>query len=431
MNRKAVSLFASSGIGDLALRAAGLNVIVANEIVEDRARLFQANFPETKMMQGDIWALKNQIIDATKVLLDGEELDLLIATPPCQGMSKNGQGKLLAEIRAGNRPAMDPRNRLIIPTVEIALALNPRIIIFENVPEMANTFILDESGELVKIVDYIPRMLGANYMGGAEVVEFADYGVPQRRQRLITIFTRDEELKSRYREKGSFISPPTHSQRPTSNLQSWLTLRSVIGSFPKLSGIAGHNAKIDFHELHRVPILDPKKYSWIKHTPPGKSAFDNQCINPKCGSTDNRLHTSIRSLEGINRTSTETPLYCERCGELLPRPFTISDGEKRLMKGFTSAYKRMSWDSPAPTLTTNLSYPSSDQNLHPDQNRVLSLFEAITLHTITDYEYDWAMQDGKPVSDGLIRDSIGESVPPRGLEKLISYLYREEKQARG
>ncbi len=93
--KKAVSLFASGGIGDLAIREAGWHVIVANEILEDRVQLYRANYPETEMLAGDIRLLEGKIIERTKDLLGGEELDLLFATPPCQGMSKNGRGKLL------------------------------------------------------------------------------------------------------------------------------------------------------------------------------------------------------------------------------------------------------------------------------------------------------------------------------------------------
>ncbi len=83
---------------------------------------------------------------------------------------------------------MDARNRLIIPTMDVATALRPRVVILENVPEMRNTTI-EVDGGLVNIIDYIALRLGAEYRGGAQVVEFADYGVPQRRQRLITVFT--------------------------------------------------------------------------------------------------------------------------------------------------------------------------------------------------------------------------------------------------
>jgi DNA (cytosine-5)-methyltransferase 1 len=85
----AVSLFCSGGIGDLALQKAGINVIVANELLEDRASLFEYNFPSCNVITGDINLNKSEIINLTKKILNGKELDFLIATPPCQGMSSN------------------------------------------------------------------------------------------------------------------------------------------------------------------------------------------------------------------------------------------------------------------------------------------------------------------------------------------------------
>jgi DNA (cytosine-5)-methyltransferase 1 len=98
------------------------------------------------------------------------------------------------------------------------------------------------------------------------------------------------------------------------------------------------------------------------------------------------------------------------------------DGKYRLMKGYTSAYKRMSWDAPASTITRNLSYACSDNKLHPIQNRVLSLYEAMILHTITEYPFSWKRADDKRVSDKLIRELIGESIPPAGLQKIFDHL---------
>jgi DNA (cytosine-5)-methyltransferase 1 len=411
-----VSLFASSGIGDLAMRELGVQMIVANEFVPERAALFEVNYPDCEVLAGDIWAMSEEIVKHTIKQLEGRPLDVLVATPPCQGMSSNGLGKLLAEVRAGNRPALDPRNRLIIPTIEIIKQLKPRLVVFENVPAMRNTVIMDEAGDLVNILDFIARELQPDYSGAAHVVEFADYGVPQRRQRLIATYTSDKKLKREIAANGIILSAPTHSATGNLIQPSWRTVRDAIGNFPALDAATGFASNTSFHPLHRVPVLDQKKYEWIRHTPEGSGAFDNQCVNAACGYDGNLVHGSTRSVEGINRANRDTPLYCERCHELLPRPYTIVDGEKRLMRGFTSAYKRMNWDSPAPTLTTNLSYPSSDHNIHPSQNRVLSLQEALTLHTISDYEYLWQQSDGRPVSDSLIRDSIGESVPPAGLE---------------
>ena len=92
------------------------------------------------------------------------------------------------------------------------------------------------------------------------------------------------------------------------------------------------------------------------------------------------------------------------------------------MSGFTSAYKRMRGDLPASALTRNLSYACSDQKLHPREHRVLSLHEAFILHTVSDYEFKWARADEKPVSDKTIREIIGESIPPKGLELIFKHV---------
>ena len=92
------------------------------------------------------------------------------------------------------------------------------------------------------------------------------------------------------------------------------------------------------------------------------------------------------------------------------------------MSGYKSAYKRMRGDLPASALTRNLSYASSDQKVHPTQNRVLSLHEAFILHTVSRYPFEWGRADGKRLSDKTIREIIGESIPPAGLELVFRHL---------
>lgn len=415
----AISLFASGGIGDLALKGCGINILVANELLDDRCKLLEYNYPETEIINGDIWEKKEEIIKKTKSYLKGKELDLLYATPPCQGMSKNGRGTILNNIKKGLRPPTDERNKLIIPTIEIAKVLRPRMVLFENVPEMQDTIIETPNGEYKLILDYIKEELGDEYVGGGEVVEFADYGVPQRRQRLITVFSRTKKAKEVYEDKSTFLPSRTHSAKGTNNTKPWITLRDAIGNLPALDSKNKISAtsKINYH---RVPVLDEEKYFWISNTPPEKGAFDNQCV--KCGYDKNPIHGSSKNEEGVNRSNTDTPIRCKKCKSLLPRPWVKKDGEYRLMKGFTSAYKRMKWDIPANALTTNLSYACSDSKLHPEQNRVLSLYEALIIHTITDFKYHLKRTDNKNVSDKTIREIIGESIPPRGLKVIVSHL---------
>lgn len=91
------------------------------------------------------------------------------------------------------------------------------------------------------------------------------------------------------------------------------------------------------------------------------------------------------------------------------------------MKAFTSAYKRMNWDEPASTLTQNFQYACSDNKIHPSQNRVLSLWEGMVLQTIADYDFSFEI-DGRYVNDSIIRDTIGESIPPHLTELMCRHI---------
>jgi DNA (cytosine-5)-methyltransferase 1 len=416
---KAISLFSSAGIGDLAFQKLPVEVLLSCELLEDRHQVYLNNFPKTFPVTGDIWQTKDVIIEKARELLCGDELDIFFATPPCQGMSKNGRGKLLQGIREGKKPSLDSRNRLIIPTLEIARALKPRLVIFENVPEMESTLIEDSNGRLVPILELVAEILGREYVGRGEIVEFADYGIPQRRQRLITVFSREPQFKENLQLLGSLLPARTHSQTGSGKLKRWVTVRETISELPGLDAKDASTAR-GKHPLHFVPLLDADKYFWVSNTPPEKQAFDNQCV--ACGFQENPGHYAAHDENGINRTSKETPIRCLRCGELLPRPWVREGNEVRLMKGYTSAYKRMAWDYPASALTTNFAYACSDNKVHPSQNRVLSIYEALLLHTVTDYKFEFKRKDGKPVGAGLIYHIIGESIPPRGLEIIFRHL---------
>lgn len=424
MTRNAISLFSSSGIGDLGLRANGIETIIGCELLEDRMNLFRNNFPNAKGFQGDIWTLKESIIEYYNATYT-ERAFLILATPPCQGMSSNGMGKMLSDYRKGLRPKMDERNRLIIPAIDIILALSPEWVILENVANMTNTLIYDENGELVNIIAYIKRRLGSMYVGDPMVIDVADYGVPQHRKRLLTVLSRNENAKKVFLSRGTLMPEFTHSAADTLFAHHWVTLREAIGDLPALRAERGKNKSSGYGGLHKVPLLDEKKLFWIDNTKEGETAFNNQCVNPECGYQGNKTHGASHDGDGINKSHTDTPLYCEKCGSLLPRPWVEDSktGEKRLMKGFVSAYKRMSWDEPASTLTQNFQYACSDNKVHPSQSRVLSLYEGLVLQSITEYDYSFCI-NGKMCSDGLIRDTIGESVPPRVIDLICEHIIK-------
>ena len=96
---KALSLFANIGVAEAYLKDIGVDVVVANEFVEKRAELYQAIYPDCDMICGDITDSKI----SKKILKRAQEekIDIVMATPPCQGMST-----------AGKQKEFDPRNDL-------------------------------------------------------------------------------------------------------------------------------------------------------------------------------------------------------------------------------------------------------------------------------------------------------------------------------
>jgi DNA (cytosine-5)-methyltransferase 1 len=409
--KPAISLFSSAGLGELGMARNGIDILVANELLPDRCALYEHNYPSAQMVRGDIWELKTEVIEFTRRKLAGSELFMAYATPPCQGMSTNGVGKLMAEIAAGTREEEDARNRLIIPAMDVICALRPRWVLLENVPGMQHTTIRTDSGRHL-ILDYIRDRLGRDYAGGGEVVSSADFGVPQLRRRLITIFTRDPEGIQYFWANG-------HSFFPDQGHVRAATLRDAIAELPALDAREGMNEATWFHPLHRVGVMKPEKYWWVSHTPEGETAFNNQCVNSTCGFQGNLRHFDL--MEGGRwRSSKNTPIYCTKCGELLPRPNLVDKvtGERRPIRGFHSAYRRMEWDKPARALTSNFPFEASDNKIHPSQNRVLSTFEALVIQTVANYDYRWIV-GGKDASRTLVAHAIGESVPPLLIDHIV------------
>ncbi|MBT3668315.1 MAG: DNA cytosine methyltransferase, partial [Opitutae bacterium] len=114
------SLFSGGGVGDVGIEwGCGIPVLSAIEMMSSRAQLIIKNFPQTKVFEGDIWKLKEEYISFFKKKLDGKRPWLLTLSPPCQGMSANGAGRIASSIRSGIRPHEDERNRLILPGISV------------------------------------------------------------------------------------------------------------------------------------------------------------------------------------------------------------------------------------------------------------------------------------------------------------------------
>lgn len=424
-NKVVGSLFSGGGIGDVGIEwGHGIQVLAASELVPSRAALIRKNFPGTKVFEGDIWKTKDAYVDFIKEKLGSKHPWLLTLSPPCQGMSSNGAGRISSEIKSGKRPKEDMRNRLILPGIEILESLQPEWFILENVRRMENTVIRNENDVPENILQCLNRRLGGlGYSIFANILDFRDYGVPHHRERLITIGCRVPHLCRKFssgadifsKELSPFHPLPSHGQN---GQRPWVSLRDAIQHLPSLDA----KTEIEDQEdnFHCVPKWNDQQYFWMQHTPEGQSAFDNiNCV--KCN----------------KKMENPTAVSCS-CGEALPRPQIKESGKYRLVRGFKSSYRRMKWDKPAGTITMNSGVISSDMKGHPEQNRVLSLREILILSTLDHpcwskkYTFDeiafGRATQGQSFSGKLVREVIGESIPPLAMKKMVEHLLKLEEE---
>ena len=419
------SLFSGAGIGDVGIEwGLGIPVLAACELIPSRAELIRRNFPNTKVFQGDIWNLKDDYIRFFKEKNGSCSPWLLTLSPPCQGMSSNGAGRISSEIKAGKRPKEDQRNRLILPGIEILEALKPKWFILENVRRMENTIIRNEKDRPESILHCLQRRLNPlGYTIYANILNFCDYGIPHHRERLITIGCRIPQITALFSsEKNVFsniLSPfhpvPTHGAKGSS---PWITLADAIKHLPSLDSRS--KTKDENDKYHCVPKWNDQQYFWMQHTPEGESAFDNLiCIECK------------------KKVNNPSAVRCA-CGASLPRPQINRNGENRLINGFKSSYRRMKWGKPGGTLTMNSGVISSDLKGHPEQNRVLSVREILILSTLDssqwnkEYSFDGVrfgrMSGDQTFSEKLVREVIGESIPPIAMKKIVEHIISLEKK---
>ena len=401
-----VSLFSCAGFGDLGLAKAGIETISACEIVEERAQLFQKNFPKTHLFIGDIWELQYDIIQHAFERLNGKELFLMIISAPCQGASSNGMGRIKSQIKQGKREKDDPRNRLILPALHIINTLKPKFVIIENVPGMRYTKIVNENGDYETIFSIMYRTLD-DYVIRSSILNTADFGVPQLRKRLVTIaikkkYTSEERLENFFTE-NSFCHPlKTHGDDENPHI----TLQECFQSLSELD--ARYKLQDEYDIFHRIPKWNDMQYFCMSHTPEGESAFNNTlCVNCLQNSYDLNV------------------IYCPTCNSILPRPYMKNkDGTIRIIRAFKTAYRRMTWHKPGNALTTNSGVVSSDVKAHPTQNRVLSLREIMILSSIGDYTRNDVLftYDFPHHNDKLIREVLGECIPPLLTYKIIKHL---------
>lgn len=249
MRKKAISLFSSIGIAEYYLKDIGIDIVLANEIDRKRVETYKNIYPDTEIISGDITQkeIRKQIIDYVK----GSKIDLLIATPPCQGVSLAGMNKKITDY------LKDPRNFLILEAIKIFDEINPDYFIIENVPRFKNMLFPIEN-KYVNLQELLERKYSNEYNISVEELNAATFGVPQTRMRIVYRLWRKGLLWNVTKE------------------DKVVTLSEAIGHLPSLesgevSGIKNHFARI--HPENHIAAM--------RNTPSGKGAFENEFNYPK------------------------------------------------------------------------------------------------------------------------------------------------------
>ncbi len=380
---KVLSLFANIGVAEAYLSEIGVEVVLANELIERRASLYSRIYPDTKMICGDITTDKiySSVVEEARRL----EVDTVMATPPCQGIS-----------RAGKQYKDDVRNLLILPVISVIRDLAPKYVFIENVPQFVETYIsVDEKDTL--ITDYIDSELSGKYKISVNVIDTKNYGVPQTRQRAIILLTRKDI------EKQWSIPMPD---------PFYVTLADAIWDLPPLDPFVKDVNEEELLQLfpdyykkleiakqcspwHFPPEHIKRQVITMMHTPTGKTAFDNKKYVP-----------------------------------------LKADGTP--VTGYKSTYRRLRWNDPASTVTMDNRKISSQNNVHPghflgyDEDgdvlysdpRALSLFELMKVMSLPD---SWPLPlDANPA---FVRSIIGEGIPPMFVKKVFENIIDEVQHA--
>ena len=348
---KVLDLFA--GVGGLSYGFAydkGFEIVAANEILSDMAQAYSLNHPTVKMYNCDIkdFGIKNLSED---LQIKKGDVDLIVGGPPCQAFST-----------VGKRLIDDPRGQLFQEYYRVLEELNPKVFLFENVKGLLSM----QKGELLKTILSLFKSLG--YEVKYKVLNSADYGVPQIRERVIIIGTK---------LKQDFEYPKaTHSNTNINNLfdqelKPYLSLSEAISDLPFIKSNEegfeySSEAQNNFQKLMRLNA--PKKL--MDHNAP---------------KNNDKL---VKLMECLPDGGT---------------PQDIPE-ELRPKSGFKNTYCRLWWERPAPTITRNLSTPSSSRCIHPKAPRPLTTREGARIQCFPDNYIFYGSRSSKNLQ-------IGNAVP--------------------
>ena len=287
-----------------------MEIVVGIDNDPDAARTFQVNFPEAVSYCADIRLLPTRALDAMAAGC-GNHPVLFSACAPCQPFSKQRRGPTLPG---------DKRFGLLGQLLRFVKRLKPELIFVENVPGLRDGSLRE--GAFLRFTRTIAKL---GYDAEWRVVCAQDYGVPQRRARLLLLAS-----------KFGPVSFPGRSHGPGAEHESYATVRDWIGAIPPLAAGAAHPDVPN----HHAAGLSPTNLARIRATPEGGGWRD-------------------------------WPLAL------------VPDCHRGSFRGYSDVYGRMRWDAPASGLTTRCISYSNGRFGHPSQDRAITIREAARLQTFS------------------------------------------------
>lgn len=383
MSKKYMSFFSGALGLDLGLEEAGLEPVSYNEIEKIFCNTIKLNRPDVPLYDCDVRDLTAKKLLADNGLKKGE-LFAVVGGPPCQAFSTAGKRRSLE----------DDRGNVFLHYIDLIEGLRPKYAVIENVRGLLSAALrhrphnergddfsplkLEESpgGALAYI---ITRLEKAGYKVSFTLYNSANFGVPQIRERVIILASRDGK-------EIPFISP-THSENVNDNLPPWRTTKDAI--------------------------WDLKNRKDLEHT-----VFPEKRL---------RFYRLLKS--GQNWRSLPLDLQKEAMGK------SFNSGGGR-----TGFLRRLDWDKPSPTLVTSPTMPATDL-CHPSNDRPLSVEEYKRIQTFPDtYILAGKTIDkykqlgnavpcglGKAVGEHLLKFDNGELEKPNYNGKLSRYLNTDHK----
>jgi DNA (cytosine-5)-methyltransferase 1 len=308
----AIDLFSGAGGLTVGLKKAGFRVVAAVEIDPGIAQTYRKNHPEVKLIIKDIRKVTGkEILKLTGL----KKIDLVAGCPPCQGFSK------LTDKHHRN----DARNQLVVEMARLIQELEPTVCMMENVPGLSKRGI-----PLLTAFEKKLQLIG--YKINRDVLQMADYGVPQSRRRLVLLAGKGFKIS---------LPIPTHSRIADTKTKSkaWVKLRDVLKNEiqPVNLSVANMNG-------------GPKRFNWhiVRNIQP----------------------ISLKRLRAIKAGASRLTL-----------PKSLRPNCHKNSKGFENVYARMSWDNIAPTMTSGCTTLSSGRFGHPEEDRTISVREAAIIQT--------------------------------------------------